>query len=65
MVRKVRAKKIGQKTTEGKKSKKKIVTGRQSIKDKNQRRGLSNLTPVLATRPTERGFSSLQKRSFR
>ena len=46
------------KTSEGKKSKKRIVTGRQSIK--NQRRGLSNLTPTLATRPTERGFASLR-----
>jgi hypothetical protein len=60
MVRKVRAKKIGQKTSEGIKSKKRIVTERQSIKNKNQRRGLSNLTPVLATRPTVRGFSSLR-----
>jgi hypothetical protein len=60
MVRKVRAKKIDQKTTEGKKSKKRIVTGRQSIKNKNQRRELSNLTPVLATRPIARGFTSLR-----
>jgi hypothetical protein len=46
------------KASKGKKSKKRIVTGRQSIK--NQRRGLSNLTPTLATRPTERGFASLR-----
>jgi hypothetical protein len=46
------------KTSEGKKSKKRIATGRQSIK--SQRRGLSNLTPVLATRPTARGFTSLR-----
>jgi len=46
------------KNSEAKKSKKRIVTGRQSTK--NQRRGLSNLTPTLATRPTERGFASLR-----
>ncbi len=50
------------KNSEGKKSKKRIVTGSKSIKNKNQnqRRGLSNLTPVLATRPTARGFTSLR-----
>jgi len=58
MVRKVRAKKIGQKTSEEKKSKKRIATKRQPIK--SQRRGLSNLTPALEMRPTVRGFASLR-----
>ena len=64
MVRKVAEKKSGKKK-KGEKGSNKSLVGGKSVTNKNQRSRSSNLTPVLGTRPFERGAIPLQQRSFR
>ena len=64
MVRKVAEKKSGKKK-KGEKGANKSLVGGKSVTNKNQRSRSSNLTPVLGTRPFERGAIPLQQRSFR
>ena len=64
MVRKAAQKKSGKKK-KGEKGSNKSLVGGKSVTNKNQRSRSSNLTPVLGTRPFERGTIPLQQRSFR
>jgi len=64
MVRKV-AEKKSEKKKKGEKGSNKSLVGGKSVTNKNQRSRSSNLTPVLGTRPFERGAIPLQQRSFR